>query len=179
MFKKALIPLMVAGMALGAQAGDYAVEANPSQVFVGFDAGYSQVQGSHLTDANYKTGGVAYGLRLGAQNTEWRTMVTVDRFMNKEAGYLLGQIHTDYLFHILDGYTAMGIKPFLGLNGGYGNYEAKGGIDENGLTYGGEAGVIFDATENIDIDLMAQYSLSSAAAFDHAANVKMGINYKY
>ena len=65
------------------------------------------------------------------------------------------------------------------MNGGYGNYEAKGGINENGFTYGGEAGVIFDATENIDIDVMAQYSLSSAAAFDHVANVKMGINYKY
>jgi len=47
------------------------------------------------------------------------------------------------------------------------------------MTYGGEAGVIFDVTENIDVDVAYQYTLSTAKAFDHVGNVKMGINYKY
>jgi len=185
MWKKFLLAVLTVG-ATGVFAGDFDTEANPSKVFIGVQGGYSWVQGTHKKSAtdpspdyNYKTSGLSYGLRLGAQNSEWRTMVTFDRFKNDEVGYLLGQIHADYLLHFLDGYTEMGIKPFLGVNGGYGNYEAKGGVSENGFTYGGEAGVIFDATENIDVDVAFQYTLSSAKAFDHVGSVKLGINYKY
>jgi len=178
MWRKIILPYVVLGLA-AVSAGDFDMEANPSQVFVGIQLGEAWVQGSHENDLNYKTSGLSYGLRLGAQNSEWRSMVTFDRFKNDEASYERGEIHADYLFHLMDGGAGMGIKPFIGVNGGYANYEAKGGVNENGITYGGEAGVIFDVTENIDVDLMYQYTMSRADAFDHVGNLKVGVNYKY
>lgn len=185
MWKKFLLLSVLTLGATGLFAGDVNMEANPSKVFVGVYGGYSWVGGSHKSSAsasvdnNFSTAGLSYGLRLGAQNSEWRSMVTFDRFINEEAAYFLGQIHADYLLHFMDGYTEIGIKPFLGLNGGYGNYEAKGNISESGFTYGGETGIIFDVSENVDVDVMYQYTLSSAEAFNYVSNVKLGINYKY
>ncbi len=178
MFKKALIPLMVAGFVIGAQAGNYDMEASPSKVFVGAQIGGAWVQGTHESDLNYKTSGFAYGLRLGAQNNEWRTMITFDKFKNDEASYERGEVHAQYLFSIAQ-MADMGLRPFIGLNGGYANYEAKGGVNESGFTYGGEAGVVFDLSENIDIDLTYQYTIGHADAFDHTGNLILGINYKY
>lgn len=179
MLKKLFIPLAVAGMSLGLNAGSYEVEANPSKVFVGVQMGYAWVQGTHKSDLNYKTDGFSYGLRLGAQNQEWRTMVTFDRFKNDEASYERGEVHADYLFRTALEGMGFGIIPYIGINGGYANYEAQGGINESDFTYGGEAGVVFDVTENIDIDVMYQYTISHADAFDHVGNLKVGINYKY
>jgi hypothetical protein len=118
MWKKIMIPMMVLG-AVSATAGSYDLEANPSKIFVGVQAGESWVQGTHKADNDYKTAGIAYGLRLGAQNYEWRSMVTLDYMNNKKVGYLRGEIHTDYLFHFNSDAAGVGIVPFLGLNGGY------------------------------------------------------------
>ena len=70
MLKQALIPLMVAGMALGAHAGDYDMEANPSKVFLGLELSGAFIQGSHMADLNYATKGLGYGFRVGADNGE-------------------------------------------------------------------------------------------------------------
>jgi opacity protein-like surface antigen len=97
---------------------------------------------------------------------------------NDKVSYERGELHVQYMFQ-LPQMTDMGLRPFIGLNGGYANYEAEGGINESGFTYGGEAGIIFDVTDQIDIDVTYQYTISRAAAFDHAANLGIGINYKY
>jgi len=183
MWRKIILPYVVSGLAV-VSAGDYDMEANPSKVFIGVQVGAAWVQGSHKNDLNYKTSGLSYGVRLGAQNSEWRTMLTFDRFKNDEASYERGEVHADYLLHVMNGISGIGITPFIGVNGGYANYEAKAApgkpsINESGITYGGEAGVIFDVTENIDVDLMYQYSMSRADAFDHVGNLKVGVNYKY
>ncbi len=178
MFKKALIPLMAAGLMVGAQAGSYDVEAVQSKVFVGVQLGGAWVQGSYLNDLNYQTDGFAYGARVGAQNDKWRTLVSIDKFNNDESSYERLEVHAQYLLS-LQQMSAYGLRPFLGLNGGYANYEAKGGYNESGFTYGGEAGVVFDLSDNVDIDLTYQYTISNADAFDHVGNLILGINYKY
>jgi opacity protein-like surface antigen len=178
MFKMAFIPLMVAGLVLGASAGDYEVEANPSKVFLGIQLSGAWVQGTHKTDLNYATSGLGYGFRLGAQNSEWRTFLSVDKFNNDKVSYERGELHVNYLFTFPQ-LTDFGLRPFIGMNGGYANYEAEGAINENGFTYGGEAGVIYDVNDQFDIDITYQYSMSRAAAFDHVGNLGIGINYKY
>lgn len=178
MLKRLFIPLMLAGVVLGVNAGDYEMEASPTKVFLGIQLSGAWVQGTHKTDLNYATKGFGYGVRLGAQNGEWRTMLSVDKMNNKKVSYERGELHVDYLFQQAE-MAEMGLRPFIGLNGGYANYEAEGGINENGFTYGGEAGIVYDLSDQIDIDLTYQYTLSRSAAFDHAANLGIGINYKY
>jgi len=180
MFKLAIAPLMVAGLVAGAFAGDFAEEADPSKVFVGVELSGALVQGSHKTNLNYSSKGFGYGIRLGAQNSEWRTMLTFDRMNNKKVSYERGEVHAQYLFS-----TAQMVHPFIGINGGYANYEAEGpdatgkAINESDFVYGAEAGLVFDLSDNIDIDLTYKYSIGQAKAFDHANNLAVGINYKY
>jgi opacity protein-like surface antigen len=184
MFKKAMIPLLVAGFMIGAQAGDYDVEASPSKVFLGVQLGGAWVQGDHLTDHNYATSGYAYGVRVGAQNNEWRTLVSLDKFDNNESSYERAEVHAQYLF-TMPQLADMGLRPFIGLNGGYANYEAKGPdangskINESGFTYGAEAGLVYDVSDSIDVDLTYQYTIGHSDRFDHAGTLTLGINYKY
>jgi len=178
MLKKALIPLMVIGIVLGANAGDYYVEANPSKVFMGIQLSGAMVQGTHKSDLNYATKGLGYGFRLGADNGEWRTMVAFDKMNNGKVSYERGELQVNYMF-LMPQMQDMGLRPFIGLNGGYANYEAEGGTNENGFTYGGQAGVVYDINDQFDIDLSYEYSISRAAAFDHVGNIAIGINYKY
>jgi opacity protein-like surface antigen len=178
MLKRVLMLLMVFGLVLGVHAGDYEMEAESGKVFLGVQASRAWVQGTHKTDLNYATSGWGYGVRVGAQNSEWRTLISVDKLNNGKVSYERAELHTQYLF-ALPQMTEMGWHPFLGLNGGYANYEAEGGINENGIMYGGEVGVVFDLNDQVDIDLSYQYSMSRAAAFDHVGNLGIGINYKY
>jgi opacity protein-like surface antigen len=178
MLKKALIPLMVTGMILGVSAGDYDVEANPSKVFLGIQLSEAWVNGAHNADADYATRGLAYGFRLGAQNCDWRTFLSADKFENQEVAYTRGELHVDYLLPFSQ-LAASGLRPFIGLNGGYANYQAKGGINESGFTYGGELGIVYDVSDQIDIDLSYQYSLSQSSALNSVGNLGIGINYKY
>ena len=73
----------------------------------------------------------------------------------------------------------------LGLNVGYINYESTDNIDMSGFIYGGQAGVVFSVTDNIDLDLLYRYSLSNAtqddrdASLDHVGSIVFGINYVY
>jgi len=178
MLKKALIPLMVIGIVLGANAGDYDVEANPSKVFIGIDLSKAWVQGTHKTDLNYATQGFAYGVHVGADNGQWRTTISFDKLNNGEVSYERGELLIDYMFQMAE-MQDMGLRPYIGLNGGYANYEAEGGINENGLTYGAQAGIVYDVSDHIDLDLSYKYSISRADAFDHVGNLGIGINYKY
>ena len=178
MRKKAWIPLMVAGMVLGASAGDYDMEANPSKVFMGIQLSEAWVQGTHNTDLNYATSGLGYGFRLGADNGEWRTSISVDKMNNDKVSYERADLLVDYMF-LMPQMQEMGLRPYIGFNVGYANYEAEGGINENGITYGGQAGIVYDLGDQIDIDVNYKYSMSRAAAFDHVGNLGIGINYKY
>ncbi len=178
MLRKIFIPLMLAGAVLGVQAGNYDVEAAPSKVFLGIQLSRAWVQGTHETDLNYATSGLGYGVQVGADNGEWRTAISVDKMNNDKVSYERGELHIDYMF-MMPQMTDFGLRPYIGLNGGYANYEAEGGVNENGFTYGGEAGIVYDVSDQIDVDLSYRYVMSSADAFDHAGNLGIGINYKY
>ena len=178
MWKKVMIPFWILA-SVWAIAGSYDTEANPSKVFVGVQFGKAWVQGSHESGDDYQTDGLSYGLRLGAQNQEWRSMVTFDHFDNDEVIYDRGEIHADYLFRMATDTVGVGIVPFIGINGGYAKYKARGDIEDGGFTYGGEAGVIFDVSESIDIDVMYQYTVGQADVLDSIGNLKIGVNYKY
>ena len=97
---------------------------------------------------------------------------------NNKVSYERGELLVNYMF-LMPQIQDMGLRPYIGLNGGYANYEAEGGINESGFTYGGQVGVVYDINDQFDIDLSYQYSISTADAFDHVGNLVIGINYKY
>lgn len=157
-------------------------EMSMSQTFIGIEVGYAEVQGdvghqNEFIENDYKGDGVEYGVRLGAQNDEWRTMFIFDYYdntdddQNVEKGYLT----IDY-FLVSEPRTTF--KPYIGLNIGYANYESTY-VDDSGFLYGVQGGFIVKAGDSVDLDLGIRYSFSQADAFDHTATVYFGFNYLF
>jgi len=156
-----------------------AKEISESQKFIGVEVGISEVQGQSISRFdNAISKGASFGIRLGAENEQWRTMFIFNYFDNEDRNVEKLFLSIDYYFlqqDIMDNYF---IQPYIGGNVGYMNYENIG-VDEDGMTYGGQGGVILKLIEKLDLDLGYRYTLSSANALDHTGEIVFGLNYKY
>jgi len=156
-----------------------AEDVSESQKFIGVEVTMAEVQGDVVRRVDPEISqGAGFGLRLGAQNNEWRTMFTFNYFDNEARNVEKLFLSIDYFFLKSDITENYAIQPYIGMNIGYMNYEAVG-IDESGMLYGGQVGGIFSLSESIDFDLGYRYSLSAADALDHTGDVVFGLSYLY
>ena len=161
----------------------YAGNVSEAKGFIGLEVGAATVQGdvgspiASFAQEDYKGNDIEFGLRIGAQTEEWRTTFTLDFYdsseddQNIEKGFLL----LDYYF-LNDNDSKL--KPFVGVNVGYANYESYK-IDDSGFLYGGQAGFVVGMADTIELDLSYRYSLSNSDVLDHTASVAFGLNYLY
>ena len=158
----------------------YARDISSGDKFIGLEVSAMQVQGDTggiLGEKDHKETGVEWGLRVGAQTEQWRSMIVLNYFDEADQNTEKLMVTVDYFF--LDSAKEQSyFKPYLGVNAGYMNYESTG-VDESGFLYGAQAGFVVEVMETIDIDLGYRYSLSSAEEFDHTGGVVFGINYLY
>ena len=153
----------------------YARNISESQKFIGVEVSITEVQGEQPSD---KSDDVSYGIRVGAQNEQWRTMFTLNYFDSDEHNVEKLFLSVDYFFlksNMVENYA---IQPYLGVNLGYMNFESTG-VDADGFLYGFQGGLILDVTEEISFDVGYRYSLSSADELDHTGDVVFGLNYQY
>jgi len=187
MMKKMAIALLctVLGTTLYARE-----DISVSKPFIGLEIGYATVQGDvggffpGDVVRDYEGSDIEYGIRLGAQKEDWRTTLTFNYFDGTNDGYEQnyekGLVSFDY-FVIND--KESGLKPYIGLNVGYANYESTNDIDMSGFVYGVQAGIVLNVAEKIDLDLMYRYTLSNAtqedhdASLDHIGSIVFGVNY--
>ena len=171
MVKKIAIALLC--VALGSTV--YAREISESQKFIGVEVSITEVQGEQPSD---KSDDVSYGVRLGAQNDQWRTMFTLNYFDSGEHNVEKLFLSVDYFFMKTDVYDSYALQPYLGVNVGYMNYESVG-VDASGFLYGMQGGVVLDVMDRVGLDIGYRYSLSSADELDHTGDVVFGLNYQY
>ncbi len=150
-------------------------EISSSDTFVGVEIASTEVQGEQ---PSMTSDSVSFGLRVGAQNEEWRTIIGFNFYDKNEYSVEKLYLSVDYLFMNYDLLEDVTFQPYIGANFGYANYE-QGAIDENGMTYGGQMGVIFHMMKRFDVDLGYRYMLSSADSFDHESNLFLGFHYYY
>jgi opacity protein-like surface antigen len=165
----------------------YADEITVGDKFIGAEVGYNTVQGGRYmipTDATtynefYKGENVEFGVRIGAQNEDWKSTVLFDYFDSKDDDQ-----NTEKLMLLVD-YTlwkteldSVKLMPYLGANIGYMNYESSY-IEDNGFLYGTQAGLMMSLSDIIQIDLTYRYSLTNMDTVDHAETVMFGVNYLY
>lgn len=160
-------------VALGNEA--YANTLSESQKFIGLETSITEVQGAQPSNTSDD---VSYGLRLGAENEEWRTMFVINYYDSDVHNVEKAFLALDYFFLKSNTANNYALQPYLGLNVGYMNYESST-EDVSGLIYGGQAGIVLDVMSNIDLDVGYRYSLSSSDEFDHTGEVIFGINYKF
>ena len=164
-------------MALALATGVYADELGTSQRFIGLEIGAGQVQGDTLVEPGHEGDAVEYGLRIGAQDGQWRTTFLFDYFDSSDDDQNVekGMLTVDYFF--LDS-MANSVRPFIGINLGYANYESTF-FDDSGVLYGGQVGVVVGLTESIDLDIAYRYSLSEIDIMDHSSEIMFGVNYLF
>ena len=189
MVKKIAVALLCATLGSTLYARD---DISKSQPFVGVEIGYATVQGDvggffpDSIERDYQGSDIEYGIRLGAQKEDWRTTLSFNYYDsnsdNIEQNYEKYMVSFDYF---LLSNNDSGIKPYIGLNAGYVNYESTNDIDMSGFIYGVQGGIVFNAAENIDLDLMYRYSLSNAtqddrdASLDHIGSIVFAVNYLF
>ncbi len=172
MVKKVAIALLC--VALGNTV--YAREITESQKFIGVEVSITEVQGQQPSDTSDDT---SFGVRVGAQNEQWRTMFILNYFDSGEHNVEKLFLTVDYFFMKTDVYDSYALQPYLGVNVGYMNFESNKGVDADGFVYGMQGGVVLDVTEKVGFDVGYRYSLSSADELDHTGDVVFGLNYQY
>lgn len=175
MMKKTVVAL-VAGMALANSV--YAESAPGDRKFLGLEIGAGMVQGDTFTELNHDGNAVEYGIRLGAQTDEWRTTFAFDYFDSSDDDQNVEKFIGTVDYFIYNSGGDISVRPFIGVNIGYANYESTA-IDDSGFLYGGQAGVVIGITPQIDLDISYRYSLSEMDVMDHAGSVMFGFNYLF
>jgi opacity protein-like surface antigen len=161
-------------------SGAYAQNFTTSQTFIGFDIGYAQVKGyvnendtiSYKDDSDMK-----YGLRLGAQNDKWKTTLMFNYYDNSDTSQNVEEYVVAIDYFLAD--KSSQIRPYIGANIGYANYESDLIEDEGGVIYGGQLGVVVDVAEHFNVDLSYRYSITGYDELDHIGGVMLGVNYLF
>jgi len=154
--------------------------------FIGLEVGNTQLRSArymNIYDGDtynpfYEGSGVDFGLKLGAQNAEWRTTLALNYYDNEDEdqNYEKASIMIDY-FLINSETSGMDIKPYIGATLGYMGYESTF-IDESDFVYGGQAGIVLN-TAMIDFDLSYRYSLYNGVQADTMGTIMFGANYLF
>jgi len=131
--------------------------------------------GTYLEDSHDGSGG-SFGIQIGGQEGQWRATLGYEYFDNDEPqNFDLFFSEVDYFF--LENPRAF--QPYLGIVGGYLSYETSYAEDSGGFAYGASAGVNFNLSDNIDLDLSLRYLFATQDEVDHVGSVNFAINYFY
>jgi len=142
--------------------------------FIGLDLGYSQINDTFGVDDN----DLDFGIKLGAQDNDWRTTFSYIYFDSGDYDYSQSTVDLSVDYFILG--SGNTVKPYIGGVIGYTWLDDDhSATDDSGMVYGGEAGIVIDITESIDLDLGYRYSWLDLDTIDDSHRGYIGINYKF
>jgi len=157
----------------------HATDDFSSERLLGIEVGYGNV--------NTTTGGVSntykdpeYGFRIGAQNEEWRTTFSANFMKTEVIDYKKFMLQFDrFVWASLYKTDNIVFKPYLGAHIGWMGYTDDFAIEDNGLVYGGQAGIAWNVLNEVDFDLGYRYSVTNMDVVDNIGSITFGMNYIY
>jgi len=152
----------------------HAEEVSIGEKIIGLEVGAAKIEADTLMGGtNYEGDDIEYGLRLGAQNEQWRTLIVLDYYdaTDDDQEYIKGMATFDYLL-IQDS----PLKPYLGVNVGYIDYSSEA-RDDTGFLYGGQVGVLYRVADNVQVDVTYRYSFVESDNINHVEGIVVGLNY--
>lgn len=174
MMKKIAIVLFSTLLGTSLYAGKY---DTGTKGFLGLEVGAGTVDGDRLGGLKHESDvNAVYGLRFGAQSDEWRATFAFNIFDSSDDDQSVEKalLMVDYFFSGSDS----AIRPFVGANVGWFNYESTQ-VDVSDFLYGGQAGVVYGVSDSIDLDLSYRYSLSASDQVNDMSSIIFGLNYLY
>lgn len=149
-----------------------------SERLLGIEVGYATT--NYEVNAIQQTSkDLELGIRIGAQNQDWRTTFIGNISKGDDQEYQKAMITFDkFIWQSLYEKDNIVFKPYIGGHLGWIKNTA-GNVTENGMLYGGEAGLVWNVLKEIEFDFCYRYSASGLDNLDNLDAVTMGINYIY
>ncbi len=115
-------------------------------------------------------------LHYGEQTLDWRTLFAYE-FKNSDYQSLSVEVDKILLDEL---FGTPKLRPYLGLSGGVLKYKDDSLEDTDGYYYGGNAGFIIYATDNIDLDLSYHYNVvQEIKTLDSIQGATFSLHYFY
>ena len=150
-----------------------------SERLLGIEVGYSDLS-TNKSDSARRVQGAEFGLKIGAQNEEWRTTLSGSFFTKSGKTYQKAMLQFDhFVWNSLYKTDDIVFKPYLGAHVGWMKYTDDLSLSGNGLVYGAQAGVAWNVLDEVDFDLSYRYSLADIEQVDSISSVIFGVNYLY
>ncbi len=150
-----------------------------SERLLGIEVGYAGSKAKDAIGLDESVNGVDFGVRLGAQNKDWRTFITAN--MSNYKGHKTQRVMLSFdkfVWQSLYKKDDIVFKPYLSGHIGYMQHKSDN-PSENGMFYGGGLGVAWNVLNEVDFDLGYRYSFADLADLDSFDAVTFGVNYIY
>ena len=157
-----------------------AVDDFSSERLLGIEVGYATVNSDDGTGKIETKANAEFGVRIGAQNEEWRTTVRAN-FLNVQ-GRNYQKVMLDFDRFVWDSLyktDSIVFKPYLGAHVGWLRYTDEADPSDNGLAYGGQIGLSLNVLNEVDFDVAYRYTTTNIDGVDDMSSVVFGVNYLY
>ncbi len=158
----------------------YASNEFSSERILGIEVGYSTVNSPNIVGVTESKSDAEFGIRLGAQNEDWRTTIRAN-FLNVQGrNYEKVMLDFDHFVWASLYKTDMIVfKPYLGAHIGWLRYTDEIISGKSGLAYGGQLGLAFNVLNEVDFDIAYRYTSTKTEGVDNMSSAVFGVNYLY
>lgn len=158
----------------------YAVDDFSSERLLGIEVGYTTINSTNEIGFNKTSNNVEFGIKIGAQNEEWRTTIHANFMKAQGRDYQKIMLDFDrFVWASLYKTDNIILKPYLGAHVGWLRYTDDIALSDNGLAYGGQMGLALTVLNEIDFDLGYKYTVADIIGVDDIGSLTFGVNYIY
>jgi hemolysin activation/secretion protein len=145
--------------------------------FLGIELGHETLNSKNVINASESNSGFNVGLKLGAQDYDWRTAFSAYYSKQDEQESVKAIISLDrYLFAGVYETEETIMKPYFGLHAGWLKYKDIG-IKDDGLLYGAQIGFAWGLSGGVDFDLGYRRSFTAVDRVNSIGTFALSINY--
>jgi len=160
----------------------HAVDDFSSERLLGIEVAATTIGYADEIGYRQKNEDAEFGLRLGAQNEEWRTTVRFNFMKAKGRGYQKAMLDFDrFVWASLYKTDSIVFKPYLGAHIGWMRYTDDKFADKSGsgLAYGGQLGLTLNVLDEVDFDLGYRHTIANIDAIESTGSFVFSANYLY
>jgi hypothetical protein len=157
----------------------HAVDDFSSERLLGIEVGYTTTT-TKANGVQVNARDVESGIRLGAQNEEWRTTLAASFLESNGRDYQKVMLSFDrFVWHSFYKTDSIDFKPYLGAHVGWLRYSEDVVLSDNGLAYGGQLGLALNVINQVDFDVSYRHTVTDIEQVEEIGSFLFGINYIY
>jgi len=160
----------------------HAVDDFSSERLLGIEVAYTSVDSTNEIGFRKTSDDAEFGLRLGAQNEEWRTTLRLNFMKAEGRGYQKAMLDFDrFVWASLYKTDSIVFKPYLGAHVGWMRYtdDHDGFLSGSGLAYGGQLGLALTVLDEVDFDFGYRHTIANIDGVDTVGSFVFAVNYLY